>query len=57
MKRAAIVGVSILLLVLAWLALDDIITGQEPSHALEWAMVAVTVIWFSALAGARLRSS
>jgi hypothetical protein len=39
------------------LALDDIITGQEPSHALEWAMVAVTVIWFSALAGARLRSS
>jgi hypothetical protein len=57
MKRATILSISILLLVLAWVALDDITTGQEPSHTLEWAMVAVTVIWFSVLAGARLLRS
>jgi hypothetical protein len=57
MKRVTVLSTSILLLVLAWLALDDITTGGEPSHTLEWAMVAVTAIWFSVIGCARLLRS
>ena len=49
MSRAVIVLVSIVLAALCLLALDDITTGTEPSHELEWAMVAATAIWFGGL--------
>ena len=55
MKKVAVTAVSLALLVLSWLALDDITTGSEPSHALEWAMVVVTVVWFTGLAVVRRR--
>jgi len=55
MKKAVVFAVSLALVTLAWLALDDITTGSEPSHALEWAMVASTVVWFAGLAVVRRR--
>jgi hypothetical protein len=42
-------AVSLELLALAWLALDDITIGSEPGHLLEWGIVAVTLGWFAAL--------
>jgi hypothetical protein len=45
-KKLFVTAVSILLLGLTWLALDDITTGNESSRLLEWAVVAVTVGWF-----------
>ena len=49
MGRGLVVLVSVALAVLCLLALDDITTGSEPSHALEWTMVAVTAVWFGGL--------
>lgn len=37
--RGLVLVLALLLLALDWLALDDITTGTEPSHAFEWAMV------------------
>jgi hypothetical protein len=48
--------VSLAVLALCWLALDDITTGRQPSFYLEWAMVAVGALWFGGLALARWRS-
>ncbi len=50
MKAVTIIALSAILLVLAWLALDDITTGHEPSFALEWAAVGVCAAWFLVLA-------
>ena len=49
MKRAAIFTISIILLVLCYAALDDITTGTEPSHVLEWMFVSLTIAWFIGL--------
>jgi hypothetical protein len=48
--RAAVVVMSVALLALSYLALDDITTGNEPSFWAEYAMVLVTLAWFGALA-------
>lgn len=53
--KTVIIVISLLLLVLSWLALDDITTGSEPSNGLEWAVLVVTVVWFAGLAAARRR--
>ena len=55
MKALAVIALSVLLLGLAWLALDDITTGREPSFALEWAAVGVCAVWFLVLAAVGLR--
>jgi hypothetical protein len=52
-KKAAIVAVSLVFGALSWLALDDITTGSEPSHALEWGIVVLTMVWFTGLAVVR----
>jgi hypothetical protein len=49
-KKLFVTTVSILLLILTWLALDDIMTGSESSRLLEWLVVAVTVVWFGVVA-------
>ena len=49
MSKAVIVLVSVAFALLCLLALDDITTGSEPSHALEWVMVTATAIWFGGL--------
>ena len=54
LKTLFLFVVTIVLLVLCWLALDDITTGTEPSKKLEWATVGLTVVWLAAL-GAMLR--
>lgn len=41
--------ISIAVLLLCWAALDDITTGTEPSHVLEWAMVGAGIIWYGGL--------
>ena len=46
MKRVAIFLVSCAVLLLCLAALDDITTGTEPNHILEWMMVGAGVIWF-----------
>jgi hypothetical protein len=49
--RLALIGlVALLVLVLDWLALDDITTGREPGFALEWLMLAVSVPALAVLA-------
>jgi hypothetical protein len=57
MSKAFVALVSVVLGLLAWLALDDITTGSEPNHLLEWAMVGVTTLWFGGLAWRRLSGS
>ena len=54
MKRRVTFIISIVLLVLCWAALDDITTGDEPSHVLEWMFVWLTVVWFVGLLVARI---
>jgi len=54
MKRRVTFVISIILLVLCWAALDDITTGDEPSHVLEWMFVLLTIIWFAGLVVARI---
>ena len=49
MKRTLTIIISIVLLVLCYAALDDITTGDEPSHVLEWMFVSLTVVWFAGL--------
>ena len=53
--KTVVILVSLLLVVLSWLALDDITTGSERSHALEWGMVVATMVWFATLAIVRRR--
>lgn len=48
--RIAIVLVSILFLTLDGLALDDIITGNQPSFFAEYAMLALSAAWFATVA-------
>lgn len=57
MRKSLVVFVSVALALLAWLALDDITTGSEPSHLLEWAMIGVTALWFGGVAWHRLFGS
>ena len=49
MKRVLKHLVSIAVLLLCWAALDDITTGTEPSHFLEWTMVGIGIIWYGGL--------
>lgn len=54
--RRILIALSILaLLTLDWAALDDITTGTEPSHLLEWGMVVGSVVPLVALFRALLR--
>jgi hypothetical protein len=48
-KRVLISLVSIAILLLCWAALDDITTGTEPNHILEWTMVSAGIIWYGGL--------
>ncbi len=48
-------AVSIAVLVLCWLALDDITTSRQPGYTLEYAMLAAGAAWFAGLAVARRR--
>ncbi len=57
MKRPLILTVSVALVALSLLALDDITTGNQPHFRLEWAMVAVTAAWFATLLISKLRRS
>ncbi len=43
------VAVSLAVLVLCWLALDDITTSRQPDYHLEYAMLAGGVAWFAGL--------
>jgi hypothetical protein len=45
-NSGTLIVISVLLLVLNWLALDDITTGTEPSTWMEWTVVATTLLWF-----------
>ena len=54
MKRFLTFTISIILLVLCYAALDDITTGDQPSHVLEWMFVWLTVVWFVGLLVARI---
>lgn len=48
--RIAIILISVLFLALDWLALDDITTGNQPSFYAEYAMLALSAVWFAAVA-------
>jgi len=48
-KRVSNSLVSVAVLLLCWAALDDITTGTEPNHILEWTMVGVGIIWYGGL--------
>lgn len=39
-----IIGIG--LLVLTWLALDDITTGNEPDYTLEYIIVTITLVYY-----------
>lgn len=54
LKTMVLALVTVILLGLCWLALDDITTGRQPHFRAEWTMVGVTVAWLSGL-GAMLR--
>ena len=54
MKRFRTITISIILLVLCYAALDDITTGDEPSHVLEWMFVSLTIVWFVGLIAATI---
>lgn len=49
MKRVSTTLVSIAVLLLCWAALDDITTGTETSHVLEWTMVGAGILWYGGL--------
>ena len=49
MKRVLISLVSVVVLLLCLAALDDITTGTEPNHILEWTMVCAGIIWYGGL--------
>lgn len=53
MRRTLIFLVSVAVLLLCWAALDDITTGSEPNHVVEWLMVGTGIIWFGGLIMAR----
>ncbi len=55
MRGPLIVAVTVALVVLGLLALDDVTTGSEPRRAAEWAMVVVTALWLALLGVAGLR--
>ncbi len=56
--RTATVGlVSVALGLLCLAALDDITTGSEPGHGLEWSVVTLTACWLAGLAWWRRRPS
>jgi len=42
---------SVLVLLLTWAALDDITTGNEPSFVGEYTLLALSDLWFAAIAG------
>ena len=54
MRRATIFTISIVLLVLCYAALDDITTGNQPHHVLEWMFVSLTIVWFVGLIAATI---
>ncbi len=41
--------IAVFVLLLDLLALDDITTGRQPSFALEYSMLALSVVYFAAL--------
>ena len=43
-----VITVSCLVAVLSFAAADDITTGSEPSHSLEWLFLAFATAWFLA---------
>ena len=47
MRTPILLAVSLVVLALAYAALDDITTGRQPSFVLEWVMVAVALVWFA----------
>jgi hypothetical protein len=49
MRKTFLVLISLGLAALAYAALDDITTGSEASFVLEWSIVAIAALWFSAL--------
>ena len=53
--KTLILAVSVALAALAWLALDDLTTGREPSYALELVAVGACALWFAVLAASGLR--
>ena len=48
MSRTLWITITIVVLALAWAALDDITTSPEPSYGMEWAMVGVATLWLAA---------
>ena len=44
------IWISVVAVILAWMALDDITTDRDENFVLEWAMVAASVAWFAWLA-------
>ena len=55
MRRTAILLASAAVGALMLAALDDLTTGHEPGHGLEWLMVGAGSLWFSGLLMARSR--
>jgi hypothetical protein len=53
MGKAPRILFSLALGLLCLAALDDITTGNEPSLALEWAVVVTTAVWLAGLAWRR----
>ncbi len=50
MTKILIALVSLFILLLALLALDDITTGRQPDFYLEYAIVGLAALWFGGLA-------
>jgi hypothetical protein len=55
MNRVLMWSATAAVLVLAWLALDDITTGSQPTFRLEWAMVGLAVVWMLVLGFVTMR--
>jgi hypothetical protein len=50
MKKLILAGVVLLLLALDWAALHDILKQNEPNYTAEYAMLAVSILFFGAMA-------
>ena len=53
-RNLSLSGITVALLLLSLLALDDITTGREPSFVGEWTMVTVLALWVTGLSWWRL---
>jgi len=54
MKKSLLRAFVIGLLILDWLALDDITTGSEPDYFGEWTIIAASVVIFGLLLSKKL---